>query len=60
MILNRSALNIFAEYSMTNPGPLAKYIGFTEDDILAFLVHLGYLGFDSERREVFIGAARSQ
>jgi hypothetical protein len=28
-----SALNMFTEFSMTNPGPLAKYVGFTEDEV---------------------------
>jgi hypothetical protein len=28
-----SALNIFTEYSMTNPRQLARFIGFTEDEV---------------------------
>ncbi len=28
-----SALNMFNEYSMTAPGPLAEYVGFTEDEV---------------------------
>ncbi len=28
-----SALNMFTEYSMTNPRELAKYFGFTEDEV---------------------------
>ncbi len=28
-----SALNMFNEYSMTDPGPLAEYVGFTEDEV---------------------------
>ena len=28
-----SALNMFTEYSMENPGPLAPYVGFTEDEV---------------------------
>lgn len=28
-----SALNMFDEFSMINPGPLAKYVGFTEDEV---------------------------
>lgn len=28
-----SALNMFSEYSMTNPGALAEYFGFTEDEV---------------------------
>jgi hypothetical protein len=30
---SESALNNFYEYTMTNPEPLAKYIGFTEDEV---------------------------
>lgn len=29
----QSALNNFSQYSMLNPGPLASYIGFTEEDV---------------------------
>lgn len=29
----QSALNNFRQYTMINPGPLAKYIGFTEDEV---------------------------
>ena len=28
-----SALNMFTEYSMENPGPFAPYVGFTEDQV---------------------------
>lgn len=31
----QSALNDFREYSMTTPGPLAQYIGFTDDEVKA-------------------------
>ena len=30
-----SALNMFDEFSMIDPGPLAKYVGFTEDEVCA-------------------------
>ena len=30
-----SALNMFTEYSMTDPGNLAEYFGFTEDEVKA-------------------------
>jgi hypothetical protein len=30
---SESALNNFDEYTMTNPEPLAKYIGFTDDEV---------------------------
>ena len=32
---SHSALNMFTEYSMTDPGDLAKYFGFTEQEISA-------------------------
>jgi hypothetical protein len=32
---SESALNNFYEYTMTSPEPLAKYIGFTEDEVKA-------------------------
>jgi len=28
-----SALNMFQEFSMTNPGPLAEYVGFTAEEV---------------------------
>ena len=28
-----SALNMFDEFSMTDPGPLARYVGFTENEV---------------------------
>lgn len=30
---SHSALNMFTEYSMTDPGPLAEFFGFTEDEV---------------------------
>ena len=30
---SHSALNMFTEYSMTNPGSLAEYFGFTENEV---------------------------
>jgi hypothetical protein len=32
---SHSALNMFAEYSMTDPGNLAEFFGFTEDEVKA-------------------------
>ena len=32
---SHSALNMFSEYSMTNPRELAEYFGFTEDEVRA-------------------------
>lgn len=31
---SHSALNIFDEFSMTNPGWMAEYVGFTEEEVL--------------------------
>ena len=31
-----SAINIFREFSMLNPGPLAEYFGFTEEEVKGF------------------------
>ena len=36
-----SALNMFDEYSMLNPGPFAKYVGFTEDEVKPLCEHYG-------------------
>lgn len=33
-----SALNMFDEFSMINPGPLAPYVGFTEEEVEALCV----------------------
>ena len=30
---SHSALNMFTEYSMTDPGELAEYFGFTEQEV---------------------------
>ena len=32
---SHSALNMFTEYSMTDPGELAEYFGFTEQEVAA-------------------------
>jgi hypothetical protein len=41
---SESALNNFDEYTMTNPATLAKYIGFTEDEVKALCqeYHMDY------------------
>jgi hypothetical protein len=41
---SESALNNFYEYTMTSPGSLAKYIGFTEDEVgaLCEAYHMDY------------------
>ena len=36
-----SALNIFDEFSMTSPGRLAKYVGFTENEVQALCERFG-------------------
>ena len=33
-----SALNMFDEFSMLNPGPLASYVGFTEEEVEALCI----------------------
>lgn len=42
----QSALNNFKDYSMLYAGPLASYVGFTEDEVITYLIHLGYLAYD--------------
>ena len=36
-----SALNMFDEFSMIEPGPLASYVGFTEEEVQALCVQYG-------------------
>lgn len=36
-----SALNMFDEFSMTNPGPLAEFVGFTEQEVDALCMKYG-------------------
>ena len=36
----RSALNMFTEYSMTDPGNPAEYFGFTEEEVKALCAEL--------------------
>lgn len=38
---SHSALNMFAEYSMTDPGNLAEYFGFTEQEVFALCEKYG-------------------
>ena len=38
---SHSALNMFTEYSMTNPRSLAEYFGFTEDEVKALCAEHG-------------------
>ncbi len=35
-----SALNMFTEYSMKDPGNLAEYFGFTEEEVKALCAEL--------------------
>ena len=43
-----SALNMFIEYSMTDPGNLAEYFGFTEDEVKALCRDYG-MDFEEAR-----------
>ena len=36
-----SALNMFDEFSMIDPGPLAEYAGFTEEEVLGLCEDYG-------------------
>lgn len=38
---SHSALNMFDEFSMTNPGALADYVGFTEDEVKSLCLRFG-------------------
>jgi hypothetical protein len=44
-----SALNIFDEYSMTDPSPLEQYVGFTEDEVKE-LCERFHMNFDEIKR----------
>lgn len=44
-----SALNMFDEYSMTNPGPLAEFSGFTETEVRN-LCEVYHMDFDEAER----------
>lgn len=43
-----SALNMFTEYSMTDPGELAEYFGFTEDEVKSLCDEYG-MSFEETR-----------
>lgn len=45
---SHSALNMFSEYSMTDPGNLAEYFGFTEDEVRALCSDHG-INFDEAK-----------
>lgn len=45
---SHSALNMFTEYSMTDPGNLAEYFGFTEDEVRALCAEYN-MNFDEAR-----------
>lgn len=38
---SHSALNMFTEYSMVEPGMLAEYFGFTEDEVKSCVWNIG-------------------
>lgn len=44
-----SALNMFDEFSMTNPRQLSDYVGFTETEVAALCQHY-HMDFDETRR----------
>ena len=46
---SHSALNMFDEFSMTNPGTLADYVGFTENEVKE-LCHKFKMDFEETRR----------
>lgn len=46
---SHSALNMFDEFSMTDPGQLAEYFGFTEEEVKALCDQYG-MDFDETRR----------
>lgn len=46
---SHSALNMFDEFSMTNPGPLASCVGFTESEVLKLCKKYS-MDFDEIRR----------
>ena len=49
---SHSALNMFTEYSMTDPGDLGGYFGFTEDEVKALMMLLqNYLDEYSKRAD---------
>ena len=43
-----SALNMFDEFSMIDPGPMAEYVGFTEEEVFTALDNMGM----SEQKEI--------
>ena len=45
---SHSALNMFTEYSMTDPGELAEYFGFTEQEVCALCEKYG-MSFDEAK-----------
>ena len=45
---SHSALNMFTEYSMTDPGNLAEYFGFTEQEVLSLCTDYG-MGFEEAK-----------
>ena len=46
---SHSALNMFDEFSMTNPGTLAEYVGFTEKEVKGLCKRFD-MDFDETRR----------
>ena len=46
--ISQSALNNFKLYSMVSAGPLASYIGFTEEEVKQYCLENGYT-LDAQR-----------
>lgn len=46
---SHSALNMFDEFSMTDPGPLAEYFGFTEEEVRTLCMQYD-MSFEEMRR----------
>ena len=54
-VKGESALNEFVEYTMTSPSKLAKYVGFTEDEVRQLCVKHG---MDFEQMKSWYGSYR--
>ena len=48
-----SALNMFDEFSMIDPGPLASYVGFTESEVVDLAYDVAFTQFNYGLSSVF-------